>query len=210
MSKEIETKVEVSEQGFARLLSVCRLLRRDDQLNVYYDFENRLAGQSATLRVRYQKSAQPKVALKIPVHVQGGCRTAIEVEEPLSRRTKPGRSMLVDRDLAPSLRPYLRELGLPRVERVGAMRTCRVTAELPGGVVVELDRVELPGGGMFYEVEVENPDPTVHDRALVAIKEVVDDFSFSQLSKFERFLRATAARKVAPPGGNRLHKDESE
>jgi uncharacterized protein YjbK len=195
MSREVETKLELTGEAFQKLLSACRLLKQVEQLNVYYDFEDRLADHAATLRVRYQRCSTPRMTLKIPIESTGGRRTAVEIEEEATRSI-PARCMSVSRDLAPSFTEVLLDFGISKVERLGAMRNRRITARLPRGSEIELDRVELPDGSLFFEVEVENDDPAAHDRAMAEISDLIT-YSFSEVSKFQRFLWATGRARAS-------------
>src|SRR5689334_13004008 len=64
---EVESKFELSAEGFERLKNRGAIGRCEDQLNVYYDAQWTLADHAATLRIRFHRGSDPLLTLKIPV-----------------------------------------------------------------------------------------------------------------------------------------------
>lgn len=186
-SVEIESKFELTAEEFERLRTTGRVMGCDRQLNVYYDLDNKLADAAITLRVRFRRNAPPRLTLKIPMEKDGARRSALEIEAEYGRRL-PRRQFVVDSELPGEFAAALGARGIEEVRRLGWMRTTRWLVDLSDGVEVELDRVDLPGGRVFFEVEVEEPEEQEHRKAVDVIRQRAAGAVPSRVSKFERFV----------------------
>lgn len=189
---EVESKVELNRSDFERLLESGSICQRVDQLNVYYDSDGALSRSSATFRMRFTSTAEAVMTLKIPVRTVEGPRECVEIEQPLRGCAfkTPLKEMDVRSDLPTEFVAPLCRLGVERLERVGWMRTRRWVLRLLDDLTVELDQVQLPGGHLFFEAEVEDDRPEVHKRAIELIRKLALSARPSLLSKYERFFQA--------------------
>lgn len=188
-SVEVESKFELSEADFRHLLDSGRLVKRKEQLNVYYDADGKLSEAAVTFRVRFTRGRPPRVTLKIPTSQDRDKRTALEVEADYESRL-PLRCFNVQSDLPREFSSPLEDLGVLTVRRVGWMRTTRWVVALEDDLQVELDRVALPNGRVFFEAEVEESEDERHSRAIGEIRRRVSQAIPSRSSKFERFASA--------------------
>ena len=201
MTQEIETKIELTAAAFARLLAGSTVLSEVDQLNVYYDCRDAISHRSGSLRIRFVRGAAPVITLKLPIERSGGRRVSYELEEQFSRRLPP--RVIRVRDLPHALQLQLQEICSVPPRRLGAMRTHRKTVRLPGGDVVEMDEVVLPGGRVFHEVEIESDDPVTHDAAVAAVQRSAPDCRMSERGKFQRFRDALRELDASDDGAMR-------
>lgn len=193
---EVETKFEVSASDFERLKSIGRVCRREDQLNVYYDAEWKLADSAATLRIRFHDGSEPVLTLKTPASVSGAQRVMREFEIILARpdsmlfRSLHPISIDVEKDLPNELGECLLYLGVNRVQRVGWVRNTRLLLEIGEVGAIELDRLELPDGTIVYEVEIETDDEWAQEHLAQILYRHVPDAKPSSVNKFQRFRKA--------------------
>lgn len=190
---EVESKFELTEDDFDQLRNSGRVIRCNEQLNVYYDAGGRLASAAITLRVRLTKGIAPRMTLKIPEGLSQEKRRSVEIEADFRSRI-PMRLLAVPSDLPQEFASPLSELGINAVERLGWMRTTRWLVAFGDEVEVELDRVDLPGGTVFYEAEVEEAESGKHSRAVAEVRKRASNASPSCVSKFERFARVLRSR----------------
>lgn len=188
MTHEIETKIELSEQSFRHVLSRSTVLETIEQLNVYYDCNDAVAARSGSLRIRYVKGMAPVMTFKLPVDRVGGKRTSSEIEAPIAQRFPP--RVLRDTQMPRAIAAAVANVCTRSPRRLGAMRNTRSVVRLPGGDIVEMDEVTLPGDVIFYEVEIENASDAVHDSAVAAIQALTQDWKWSARGKFQRFRAA--------------------
>jgi hypothetical protein len=92
----------------------------------------------------------------------------------------------VDRELPPAIGLPLLELGLPHLDRLGAVSVARYMVQTPAGPC-EADRVRYPDGLWLFEVEVDTDDEVRH-RATVEWLHRHADCAVSLVSKYSRFL----------------------
>lgn len=190
---EVESKFELSRDDFERLRASGTLVRRKEQLNVYYDDEGILSEAAITFRVRFTLGDSPRLTLKIPQGCEGGARRAVEIESDYVNKF-PVRRFRVVSDLPSEFAAALGDLGVSGVHRLGWMRTTRWVIALTEDVEVELDRVDLPNGEVFFEAEVEEPESARRERAVREILCRAVNAVPSQISKFERFARTLEDR----------------
>jgi hypothetical protein len=67
---------------------------------------------------------------------------------------------------------------------------------LSEGLEIELDRVDLPGGRVFFEAEVEESESEKRQRAVEEIQLRVSDVKPSTISKFERFVASLQSSRT--------------
>lgn len=187
---EIESKVELSEQDYEHLLARGIVHRCIHQLNVYYDSDDRLSREAITLRVRYSLQEKPRLTLKIPTARDEEQRQALEIEADYGNWL-PSRVVRVEGELPSAFHSFLLARGINSLRRVGWMRTVRQEVQLPTGGKVELDRVSLPGGAMFFEAEIEDAQADGHRRTVQALIDMIGVIKPSMRSKYERFLQAS-------------------
>jgi len=193
---EIETKLQISSKDFARVLEEGDIVDRVEQLNVYFDQQQELSQSASTFRIRlYGAGKAPVMTLKIPVarkgFGQGEPRRALEIEqtiEPAERCARP-REVDVQRDLPTEFSEVLLDLGVRHLERLGTMRTWRHIVKFSDGLTIEADRVRLPSGDQFYEIEFESDDASLHDQVKAKIQSLVSSSYPSGCSKYERFIQ---------------------
>lgn len=205
---EVETKFELTANGFECLKAIGRVCRREDQLNVYYDAEWKLANNSATLRIRFHDRSNPVLTLKIPICRSGAQRVMRELEIALSRqgpmllRSQHPTSIDVERDLPKELGQYLLCIGVHHVQRVGWVRNTRLVLEISDVGYIELDRLELPDGSVVHEAEIETESAWAQERLAQIVCRHVPDAKPSTANKFQRFRQAAMegyALSVAQP-----------
>jgi uncharacterized protein YjbK len=184
---EIESKFELPPEGFEKLKASGIVERCEEQLNVYYDAEWRLANSSATCRVRYNGGSYPVMTLKVPVSQQGANRVMREYE--VVTTGCPSR-IDVDKELPAEWANVLHPLGVDRLNRVGSVRNTRFVVVVKSIGALELDRLELPDGSVVHEVEIETDDRSVQRQLTAFVFENVPDAKPSVVSKFQRFRHA--------------------
>lgn len=191
MPTEIETKVELSEKQFRQVLSASQVVSDAQLVNIYYDSNGKIARMGGSFRIRFRDGKAPQMTLKIPIDHKDGCWSATEVEEDLPHDVGEPASLVVNLDVPKPIRPYLQNLDIRRVAKLGKMQTHRTVARLPGGIMAEFDQVTLPNGEMFFEIEIENDEKNDHQAALIDIRAIIGEITFSEMSKFQRFLKNT-------------------
>jgi len=204
---ELETKVQVNRADFYRLLEQGVTLDSVDQLNVYFDQQNKLSDKASTFRVRvFSQGIPPEMTLKLPVsNEQGGVRKCLEIEEQLDEKQDYFRLKKIPTEKLPEGFAYhLFQMGIQYVERLGTMRTHRHLLRL-SGATVEADEVRLPGGKMFFEVEFESSDSHKHKGVRRLLSSLMNSASPSRISKYERF---TASLENALLSQKRQMKEE--
>ena len=197
---ETESKFELTPEAFERLKALGNIARQEDQLNVYYDAQWKLAEHSATLRVRFHAGARPVLTLKLPVSHAGSHRVMKEFEVVLSNkrgsclRSPRPNSIDIETQLPKQFRDRLRELGITQVQRVGWVRNMRVVVIIENMGQLELDRLELPDGSVVHEVEIESRSESVRNHLADVVCRYAPDAMPSKINKFQRFrLAATIA-----------------
>lgn len=192
---EKETKLVLSAEEYRRIKASGRVLECRDQLNIYFRDPLRSREDPGYFRVRFESGRYPVATLKIPLGWRGEMREMLEVERPLSQMgpslyPRPGRWVPVDAHLPQEFLGHFREQGVKRLRRLGWMRNHRCVVELEGLGTVELDRTELPGGTVHFEVEVETSSAELHEALVMRVGAIVPSARFSKTGKFSRFLSA--------------------
>lgn len=203
ISTELESKYCVDFADFEALKSAGRIKSATEQLNVYYDCEQKLSQSSATFRIRFRSGSVPLMTLKMERSMTGACRESVEIEKPLSISGRPAshqRHIVVDRDLPRAFAKPLSELGIATLQRVGWMRNMRWMVAVSDEHTIELDRTHLPDGSVNCEVEIENGNPVVHALLAGRVCDIASSATPSTLSKFQRFLEATNRSRQAGAG----------
>lgn len=194
---EAETKFQLDAAGARAVLAAGRVDRCIDQLNVYYDWEWRLADQGATFRMRLEGNGVPTMTLKVPLRsTLNGPRRMVELElvtAQLSLWPSSRRFIDVRMDLWDAFVDPLLGLGLLRLARVGWLRNKRNVIVFPGVGTLELDVLRLPGGAVYYEVEIESPDPLIHKQLSTVVSRLAPQATPARSSKFALF-RTEASR----------------
>jgi len=188
---EQETKLQLSS-GEARALSTAgRLVKSVDQLNIYYDWEWRLANEGATFRVRLESRGAPIITLKLPLRskVEGPRRMReLElVETQLTLWPSGKRFLNVSEDLLPAFAEPLLRMGMTTLARVGWMRNKRDRLIFDGVGTLELDTVRLPKGVLYHEAEIESPDRVLHTRLTSLVQNLAPHAKPATMSKFALF-----------------------
>lgn len=193
---EVESKFELSAEGFECLKHLGRIHQREDQLNVYYDAQWLLADNSVTLRIRFIRGGDPLLTLKIPVSHAGYQRVMREFELRLpAHSAAPFHSprpisIDIDRDLPEQWRKHLLGLQVRQVYRVGWVRNTRLLLSIDALGQLELDRLELPDGSVVYEAEIETNSQSAQERLVELVRRHVPDAAPCAISKFQRFRQA--------------------
>jgi uncharacterized protein YjbK len=192
---ERETKLQLNRDDFNDLLQEGEIVERTDQLNIYFDSDHELSQAAATFRIRlYSPSANPAMTLKLPVQNGSSIRTCMEVETTLDEGDPKVRFKEIDvaQQLPQRFSVHLKRLGVQRLQRLGCMRTDRHLVRIGKDLIVEMDRVRLPDGKNFFEIEFESDDLSEHERALRLIRSKTTSASQSRLSKYERCVESLA------------------
>ena len=194
---ETETKLELCETDYLTLSHAGEIRKSTEQLNVYYDWEWVLANSGCTFRVRFSLAGAPIVTLKTPLSRHEATRTATEIEQVASELfgPRPARysppTLLVDR-LPGDYASTLQAMGVSQLRRVGWTRNRRMVLSAGEHGSFELDRLELPGGGVVFEVEIEHPNG-YSDSLVEFVRQRAPSAKPSVRSKFERFCDASRA-----------------
>jgi uncharacterized protein YjbK len=199
---EREAKLTILPEDYHRLRQALPVQECREQLNVYLHDPTRLFEGLGYLRVRFQTRREPVVTLKVPRGWDGEVREMWEVEEPLHRCgpglfPRPRRRIEVATDLTDEMADHFSSMGITHLRRLGWMRNHRCLLEVGDLGLVELDRTELPGGVVHFEVEVETADQNRMEALLDRIRELAPSASASRIGKFSRFLEALPG--VSPP-----------
>jgi uncharacterized protein YjbK len=199
---EREAKLTLSRADYLRLREIFPVQECREQLNIYFHDPTRLHEGLGYLRVRFEPQREPWAALKIPRGWDGEVREMFEVEEPLRRFgpglfPRPRRRIEVATDLTREMAEHFSSVGITHLRRLGWMRNRRCLMEVDDHGLVELDRTELPGGTVHYEVEVETTDQIRMRAILTRIRDLTPSASASRVGKFSRFLEAIAG--LSPP-----------
>jgi uncharacterized protein YjbK len=189
-SYEEETKLRLEKEDFEHLLEAGEVIDANDHLNIYFDDSEELSSSSATFRIRFYSSRAPVMTLKVPQDTGSDARTCLEVEVTLQNGNSWPKVFDVDGDLPDQFSRPLQSLGVDRLHRLGYMRTFRAHVKIAEGIQIELDRVSLPNGEVFFEAEFESDDREQHQRAKELICSLAESARESRLSKYQRFSRA--------------------
>lgn len=181
--KELKFKLpdERSYQAMESLLGRCE--KEKVQENHYFDTpDGSLTAGTAVLRLRVE-GARKTLTFKIGQKVEGGYFEALEFECPVvSDRPEAWE------DTDP-IRQFRRHFGAAPVEKIGVSRNLRRVFALNNGDRAELDRTELPGGRIDYELEVETEDPeTVTGLVSALLEQASIPLEWQTQTKFARFL----------------------
>lgn len=178
MAIETELKYLLSPRAFQKLakslapqrISIAR------QHNVYYDTASQSLGRRRlAVRVRTQKSGST-LTVKLP-STGGRTTLGVSVRREFEARIRSPRALTqfplpasITR-LAPwrVLSEAFPEIAKTRLTKKAEMRTLRQSYRLKNRLVLELDEVTLPGGAVFYEAELESPNPTSARRVLFEV-----------------------------------------
>src|SRR4051794_11780822 len=127
--EEIESKLTITRPDYEQLLESCLVVRRIDQLNVYFDEHWTLADAGATCRIRCAPDESPTFTLKVPLSWdKDGTRRSIEIESPAHAAYSHFSLFLREIDshhFAPEVRGVLQQLNVSTLRRVGCMRNVR-------------------------------------------------------------------------------------
>lgn len=194
-SIEVESKFEISQKDFVKIKNTCEIKEIQEQLNIYFDYNNCLSNHSVTFRIRISNKSNPKMTLKIPAHQELGLREVIEIEKELDSNFDFNSlsEINIDNDLPQEFKNYLQLFNLKELKKIGVMRTNRRVTYLNKEIEVELDEVELPNGTMFFEVEVENDEYHYRKAAENILRQITSGIVPSHCSKYERFTEAIKA-----------------
>jgi hypothetical protein len=188
--RETETKFELSRDSFDRLKGFAQVERTICQRNVYYDQRHRLSAIAATCRFRFSDGDTPVFTVKLPVTRarDSGTRVMDELNIPVPSAV-PDRLPIeidVERALPPVAAEALLAVGVNLLRCMGEARNWRTIAMVDGIGELELDCLELPGGHVVYEAEIESDDRSVHEALSRWILERAPEARHSAISKAER------------------------
>lgn len=199
---EVETKLTVSRDDFESLIQHGEVQNCINQLNVYFDQDHQLSRKASTFRIRlFGEDRHPVMTLKVPIKSTVSdldeTRRTLEVERELEEEGAeyPPRQINIDDSLPGEFRDALSGFEVSCLKRLGSMRTWRHLVQLSEDLVVEADRVRLPGGTEFYEIEFESESPERHQLALDTIRDLAPSSSPSECSKYERFVKSLLAEQ---------------
>jgi uncharacterized protein YjbK len=207
-AQEVESKLTISRPDHDQLLKKCHVVKRIDQLNVYFDEQWTLADAGATCRVRCASDESPTFTLKVPLAwEEDGTRRSIEIEAPVHAACAQFSLFLMALDsehFAPEVKGVLRQLNVSTLRRVGRMRNIRQVLRLPSGKTFELDSFSLPDGEHCFEVEVEEENDLKRRAIVSEILKLIPEAHPSQVSKFQRFTEAARRSSNKKPDKSAL------
>ena len=168
MAIETELKYLLSPLAFQKLAKSLAKQRIsvERQHNIYYDTSSQSLGRRRlAVRIRTQKSGST-LTVKLP---STGGRTALGVSvrrefEARIRTPKALTQFPVPASIT-KLAPWrvladsFPDIIKTRLTKKAEMRTLRQSYRLKNRLVLELDEVTLPTGAVFYEAELESPNP---------------------------------------------------
>lgn len=194
---ETEVKFELTQQEWSALCFGQHIRDHEKILassaileNVYYDQDGLLAAAGITLRARRKVSrGYWKLELKVPVSNEEGVRAMREITDDFPMIASPAAEVFV---LPPHFQASLPAdlQHITQVQRLGELRVGRYVQQHEEGFTFDIDRLTLPNGTLFHEVEIELADPDLRAQAIAKLRSIVPDCRPSTLSKFTRFLAA--------------------
>ncbi len=178
MAIETELKYLLSPLAFQKLAKhlATQRISIERQHNVYYDTASRgLGRRRLAVRIRTQKGGST-LTIKLPSH---GGRTALGVSvrhefEARIRTPKALTQFPVPASIT-KLAPWrvladtFPGIVKNRLTKKAEMHTLRQSYRLKNRLVLELDEVTLPSGAVFYEAELESPNPAAARRVLFEV-----------------------------------------
>jgi uncharacterized protein YjbK len=178
MAIETELKYLLSPLAFQKLAKslATQRISIEHQHNTYYDTASHSLGRRRlAVRVRTQKSGST-LTVKLPSTSR---RTAlgVSVRREFEARIRTPRA-LTQFPVPPSitkLAPWrvladsFPAIAKYRLTKKAQMRTFRQSYRLKKRLVLELDQVTLPNGTVFYEAELESPNPAAARRVLFEV-----------------------------------------
>lgn len=178
MATETELKYLLSPLAFQKLAKSLETKRIsvERQHNIYFDTASHSLGRRRlAVRVRIQKAGST-LTVKLP---STGGRTAlgVSVRREFEARIRTPRALTqfpvpaAITKLAPwrVLVDTFPAIEKNRLVKKAEMRTLRQSYRLKNRLVLELDQVTLPSGSVFYEAELESPNPAAARRALFEV-----------------------------------------
>jgi len=189
---EVEFKYLLTEEQFELLCQALGTPERTRELtNRYFTVEGGSERRDWVLRLRLQ-GGQRELTLKV------GSRTSTGLFQSVEFNHKVHSSSPEDWEQTEPLREFRRRISEAPLEFQGESRTTRMVfaAPIEVGEKWELDRVVLPGGAGFFELEVETAVPEECDlenqreRLLLWLKERGIEPEPSEKTKYARFLSA--------------------
>lgn len=199
-NEERELKLRLPDEGawaaVREVLGPPREVLR--QINTYFDTRDRrlLRDRALSVRVR-DENGRLELTAKDRKRRTEGLQSARERTEPLSpedwRRVHRGEARLTDLPY-PLCQALAVEVGAS-LHPVGSMANTREVYPLSGGYLLELDRTELPGGAIDYEIEIELREPGhTAEGARAAVEPLLTAAGLEDLepsrAKYARFLEA--------------------
>ncbi|MFC1484591.1 CYTH domain-containing protein [Candidatus Neomarinimicrobiota bacterium] len=196
---EIESKLEISEVDFGKVINMCEVIDSVELLNVYYDEHEILSNESATFRIRLSSCKEPTITLKLPIKNRKIRREAVEINKNMhkNRYMVPHIRYDVRNELPKEINKYLVKRGIEHLHRLGWIRVHRFQLRVhDDGPYFEMDMVKFPDGQLYYEVEIEGAEATKHHQIIRYIKSIASSAEPSPYNKYQRFsksLKRTAA-----------------
>lgn len=184
---EVETKIAVSAEDFEEIVKNHRTVSREIQTNDYFDDHLwTLARRGSTLRIRWQEG-KSSLTLKTTLEHQGGTRTSsertIEIDAAMSADIVSSGKSIFEYPLPYDFRHALSELVI-NAEHKGRVLNTRTVLECEFGTF-EADRLTLPSGVVWYEIEIDKRAP--HKDLVDYIYKIAQSAHPTKLSKFDRF-----------------------
>lgn len=177
---EREVKLRLADEAawLALREALGRPQRVSQQTNTYFDTGDRKLRRDRSMMVRVREEAgASRLQIKDRISRAGGLLVSRERDEPL---TPAAWRALED------------EVGAP-LEPLGSVANTREVYDLGEGYLAEVDRTELPGGRVDYEVEIElRRDEHTADGARAALEAACPSGAPRPIStpKYQRFLEA--------------------
>ncbi len=193
---ERELKLRLaSEASWARLREALgEPQRRIHQTNTYFDTADRRLEKTRMMMVRVREAGQRIwVQSKDRVTTTDDLLISRERQAELTtaqwRRVHRRETALTQLNIA-LCRDFYEEVG-DHLYPLGSMVNTRDVYPLADGYIAEVDRTELPGGGIDFEVEVELREPHhTAEGARAALPDMELDPHQESSPKYQRFLEA--------------------
>ncbi len=168
------------------------------QVNTYFDTPDGRLRVARNLMVRVREAGGAvRLQVKDRIEASDGLLTSRERQAELTaaqwEAVHRGRTALTGLHV-PLCVALFAEVGAP-LHPLGSMVNTRDVFDLSGGYVCELDRTELPGGGLDFEIEIELVAPAhTLEGARAALEAVAGPLDTTPSSpKYARFLDALDA-----------------
>lgn len=199
---ENESKFTLTKNDYEKILSSCKIIKKKQHINAYYDSNYKLLSIDATCRIRLLESREAELTLKIPVSVdENNVRKSQEFNYPFTEKLyyilKTGPVMnleIVPYRLSLKWMPEeivdkLQAIDIKFLEAIGSTLNVRHVLDL-NGLNFELDYVTMPNNKFLYELEIEENDLEKQKQIITEVLNIVPDIQPSKTNKYQKFIES--------------------